>query len=266
MRRAFRLAVLALSSLLATGARAGEAQCWLDRGVVVVSAGLGPIAGDFILDLSAPKSQLHTTTAGSFGIEAPDEVATLRLAGETLPGARFEVANLSARSWGFPTNIAGVIGVDVLAPYVVDLRLNPCRLALWPRRPPAFAAAETLPLRLREGVPSLDAAISDGHAKLAGAFAIDTGSAGVRVADAQAAYSRQPPFDDWAWRLDPPAHLAALSFADQLIQRPRAALEPNAPSGLAGGVGTDVWSRYAIRLDLKRQRLELAPAGQEAGR
>ena len=260
MRRALLLIATALIGLVATRAQAGETPCWLDRGVVVVPAALGPIAGDFILDLSAPTSQLHLTTADAFGVEAPEDVATLRLAGETIPGARFEVTSLNARSWGFPTNIAGVIGADVLAPFVVDLSLNPCRLALWPRGAPPFAPSQVLPLAMRDGVPTLDATVSDGHGALAGAFAIDTGSAGVRISDAKAAYSRTPPFDDWAWRLDPPAHLAALSLGDQLIQRPRAALEPNAPADLAGGLGTDVWSRYRMRLDIGRGRLELAPA------
>jgi hypothetical protein len=260
MRRA-ALVILALAfASIGVSARASEARCWLDRGVVVVPAALGRIAGDFILDLSAPRSQLHLTTAEAAGIETPEAVATLRLAGVAIGGARFQVTSLNARSWGFPTNIAGVIGADLLARYVVDLSLKPCRLAIWPGAAPPFAATLTLPLDLVDGVPTLAATASDGHAALAGAFVIDTGSAGVRISDAKAAWTRTPPFDDWAWRLDPPAHLAALSFDAQLIQRPRAALQPAAPPGVLGGFGTDVWSRYMMRLEIGPRTLELAPA------
>jgi len=260
MRLGLAVLTLGLAWLAGATSSAGGTQCWLDRGVLVVPAALGDIAGDFILDLSAPRSELHLTTALAAGIEAPVDVAALHLAAETLEGSRFEVVSLNARTWGFPTNIVGVIGADVLAPYVVDIAFNPCRLTLWRGRAPPIAGAFVLPIRPLGGVPTVAAAVFDRHVGLSGWFAIDTGSAGVRISDASAAYSRAAAGDDWAWRLDPPARLASLSLPDALLTDVRAALQPSAPPGLLGGIGTDVWSRYAtVRIDQRAGRLELVP-------
>ena len=265
MRLELAALALVLGWLAGQAAIAGETPCWLDRGVLVAPAALGDIAGDFIIDLSAPKSALHLTVAEAVGFDAPVEVATLRFAGVAIPQASFEVVSLNARTWGFPTNIVGVIGADALAPFVVDIGLKPCRLTLWPGRAPPLAAAVVAPIVERDGIPTIAAAVSDRRIGLSGWFAIDTGSAGVRISDRVAAYSRAPAGDDWAWRLDPPARLAALSLPDGVVTNVPAALQPGAPPGLLGGLGTDIWSRYAtVRVDLPARRLELAPAGVSA--
>lgn len=261
MRLALAVLALGLGWLAGGTAFAGETQCWLDRGVLVVPAALGNLAGDFILDLSAPKSQLHLTVAQNAGIDAPVDIATLRLAGVAIPHARFEVVSLNARTWGFPTNIIGVIGADALAPYVVDMALKPCWLTLWPGRAPPLQGALALPTRELNGIPAVAAAVFDRRAGLSGWFAIDTGSAGVRISDANAAYSHAPTGDDWAWRLDPPARLAALRLPDAVLTNVPAALQPGAPPGLLGGIGADVWSRYAIvRIDQRDRKVLLAPS------
>lgn len=271
MRRLAAAIALAVISAAADPARAGETECWVDNGAVVVSAafgqpGLGDVTGDFILDLSAPHSQLHLTTAQSDGMgDATETQGALTLAGERI-AASLAVADLDDRQWGFPTTLNGLIGADVLAGYVVELRFSPCRLTLWRRAPPAAKAEATLPVSMVGGVPTVGAAIFDGAKLRNGQFAIDTGAAGVRIAAAHARFSRLSARVDPLSRDRPPAQLAALSLAGRVFQNQPAALQQDAPEGLLGGIGTDVWSRYVLRLDLKRDQLALISPGVSAPR
>jgi hypothetical protein len=245
---------------LLSPAVAGETRCWVDNGAVVVTALFGGIAGDFILDLSAPHSQLHVTTAQTNGLGDATELAgSLSLAGEHIP-ATLAIADLDDRGWGFPTGIDGVLGADVLAGYVIDLRFSPCRLTLRRRAPPAVALAR-LPVTMLDGVPTVRASIFDGVKVRSGAFAIDTGAAGVRISADAARFSRLSARVDPLLRDKPPARLAALSFAGRTFRNPRAGLQIGAPPGLLGGIGADIWSRYDLRLDLPRRRLTLMPLG-----
>lgn len=251
---------LALAAALAStsAAHAGETRCWVDRGVLVVPAAFGDISGDFILDPSSPKSVLHVDVALGDGILTPQATAPLRLAGETAP-ATLDVASLDARSLGLPSTIEGLIGADALVRYVVDIRFNPCRVRLWRGRAPAFHAVATLPLEMADGVPAIPATISDGRTALAGRFAVDTGTAAVRLSSKVAALARAPAKGvDPASRLDPPARLDALGLAGEADRRLPAALEDDLPPGLTGGVGTSAWSRYEVRIDMRRGRLQLA--------
>lgn len=266
MRGAGFVFALILASLAAAMAWAGETRCWVDNGVVLAPAALGDIAGDFILDLSSPVSVLHDTRAQGEGIEGTSQTATLRLAGMRIDGARFQVASLDARSWGFPTTISGLIGADVLRDYVVDLQLSPCRLGLWRRRAPALGRIlASLPLAEVAGVPTIAASVSDGHRALAGRFAVDTGSRGVRLSDRLASLSRAPKGVDTTSRTAPPARLDALGVDDVLLRNLPAALATDAPASVSGGLGTTVWTRYALRIDLRRGRLELAPSPSWGG-
>jgi len=253
---------LCILVVLAGGsARAGETRCWFENGALVVTAAFGDIAGDFILDVSAPKSQLHVTRAQSAGVEATQTRDDLRLAGERVRGFDMEVVDLDARSRGFTTNIAGVLGADALAPFVVDIDFAPCRVRL--RRGPPAHLKGAVGLKVREvaGVPAVAAAISDGVSSRAGLFAIDTASAGTRVAGAT--LSRVPPAGvDPADRETPPARLRALSVAGRLFEQTPAGLATDAPPGLDGAIGNAVWSRFHLRVELKRGRLELGPAPQ----
>jgi hypothetical protein len=258
MRHLSLLAATAFAALAITGAaRAGEMPCWMDHGVVVVSAAFGDITGDFLFDLSAPKSELHVDVALEHGIITPTSSATLRLGDQRIP-AMLTVANLDARTIGLPTTLNGLIGADVLKGYVIDLRLAPCRLALWPRRAPAFHATMRLPVTIADGVPTVGASVTDAQTGLAGAFAIDTGSAGVRLATRTAHLSRTRKGVDAGSRLHPPARLAALSLGGDVIANAPAAIAIDLPDSVLGGLGTQVWSRYAVRLDLRRKVLELA--------
>jgi hypothetical protein len=264
MRRALSLAFAVVVS--AGAAHAGETRCWVDRGVLVVPAALGDIAGDFILDLSAPKSLLHYDRATADGIEEGAVPGPLRIAGEAI-AASFQVASLDSRSLGLPSTINGLIGADALAGYVVDIRFSPCRVRLWRSRGPPFHATATLPIEVSGGVPFIAASISDGRTALTARFAIDTGTAAVRLSSRIARLSRTPAKGaDPASRLDPPARLDALGLAGDALRRLPAALEDDLPAELAGGVGTAAWSRYDMRIDLRRGRLQLAPRAAVSGR
>jgi hypothetical protein len=153
-----------------------------------------------------------------------------------------------------------VIGADALAGYVVDLRFSPCRLSLR-RRTRLKAGLVTLPMTMVGGVPTVTALVFDGARTRTGQFAIDTGAAGVRISADHARFSRLSARVDPLLRDKPPARLAALSFAGRTFRDPRAGLQIGAPPGLLGGIGTDIWSRYALRLDLPRRRLTLMPLG-----
>ena len=254
-----RLSLALAAALVSTSAaHAGETRCWLDRGVLVVPAAFGALAGDYILDLSSPNSVLHVDVALGKGIETPQTTAPLRLAGETAP-ATFDVASLDARSLGLPSTIEGLIGADALARYVVDVRFNPCRIRLWRARAPRLHAIATLPLEMADGVPTVPATISDGRTALAGRFAVDTGAAAVRLSSKVAALARAPAKGvDPASRLDPPGRLDALGLAGEVDRRLPAALEDDLPPAITGAIGTAAWSRYDLRIDMRRGRLQLA--------
>jgi hypothetical protein len=252
-RRAMRARLIGIVlALIAGGASAGETACWFDNGAVVVPAAFGDIAGDFILDLSAPHSQLHVTVAESAGIGPPTARAALRLAGETLGGLEMTVTDLDARSTPFVAGVAGVIGADAFAGWVVSLQTSPCRVAL-SRRAGRLVGGRRLPLRRIAGAWAVEAAISDGVTSRRGWFAIDTGGPGMRIADAR--FTRQPP----PGAAESPARLRALSLGGRLFEQTPAGLMADAPPGLAGSIGEAAWSAFRMRIDAGRGWLDLAP-------
>ena len=246
------LAAAAIILLMAGPASGGETACWFENGAVVVPAAFGNIAGDFILDASAPASQLHVTTAQTFGIEAPTVRATLRLAGERRAQFNMQVADLDARTRPFVTGIAGVIGADALAPFAIEIATSPCRVRL-SRGTKSGPAHIRLPLRVVGGSLAVKAAISDGVTAREGWFAIDTGAARTLIADAR--LSRLP-----AEGTDPPVRLRALSVGGMLFEQIPAGLMAEPPAGLSGSIGEAVWSRFRLRLDPRRGWLALQPA------
>ena len=85
----------------------------------------------------------------------------------------------------------------------------------------------TLPIEMAHGVPAVAATISDGRTAIGGRFAVDTGTAAVRLSSKLAMLRRTPPDGvDAASRLDPPArlflfvHVLAGNFRS-VRQRPR---------------------------------------------
>lgn len=257
-RRAVLFAACALTvGLAGTDAVAGETACWFENGAVVAPAEIGGVAGDWLLDPSAPVTLLHDTRAEMEGLPKAFR-ASGHLAGATLAPVAVSVADLDDRAPGFLTPIAGVIGADVLGRYVVDLQFSPCRLRIYAGRAPRFGRARALPLQLVAGTPAIRAAISDDRRARAGLFAIDWSSrAAVRLANA----GLSPP----AKGLEPtprmlaPARLRALSVAGDLYEQPTAAIAEGLDPTLAGTLGVEFWSRWRLRLDIAHGELLLKP-------
>jgi hypothetical protein len=231
--------------------------CWFENGAVVVSASVAGVAGDYLIDPSAPVTLLHDTRAQAAGFEAQSLTARVRLDGQAVDGLPVQVVNLDARAAGFATPIAGVIGADVLGRYVVDLDFSPCRIRLsLPGRAPRFMSAFSMPLTLTNGALTVPAAVTDGSRVRAGQFALDLSArAALRLPDAAPARAVK---SDLAPRNAAKGRLRALSFSDHLVEQPSVSLAPDLDPALAGAVGNGVWSRYRLRIDLSRAKLSLA--------
>lgn len=249
---------LSLAIGLPAAARAGDAVCWFENGAVVVPAEVGGVAGDWLLDPSSPRTELHETRAQMEGLPSTFS-APGHLAGETLAAVEVTVANLDGRAPGFPTPIAGVIGADLLGRYVVDIDFAPCRVRLSHRRgPPIRRGDRVLTLTTVAGTPAVMAAVSDDHRARAGAFAVDFSSrAAVRLT--AAGFTPAGSKAERAPRGVAPARLRALSFDGMLYEETTAALAPELDPALAGALGTDLWSRWRVRLDIAGGRLVLSP-------
>jgi hypothetical protein len=259
LRRAAALAVLLASLAAPCAAAGGEMRCWVDRGAVVVSAAFGDIAGDFLLDLTQPKTLLEADVAALDGIDGTTARRELRLAGEGV-SLKAGVTALDARTLGLPTTLNGLIGADAFAGDVIELRLSPCRITVWRGPAPPLRHARRLPLRLVGGVPSVRATVGDGVSTLAGWFALDTGTAGVRISGNLAHLARAPAAGDPGSRLAPPGRLASLRLGAASFAALPAAIEPQPTPGLDGTIGTAVWSHYVVRMDFRRMRLFISPS------
>lgn len=250
-----------LPLILASGwtgtANAAEAErCWFENGAVIVPARIGEVAGDWILDPSTPHTLLHETKAQMEGLPATYSAPAV-LAGRSIRAVNVTVADLDDRAPGFATPIAGIIGADVLSRFIVDLDFAPCRVRLRSGRLPTLRG-RTLALRQIDGIPVVEGAVSDDVQAGAGAFALDWGSkAAVRLA--QARLSPLPTSDAPTARNAAPARLRALSLGGALYEEPSAAVGPAPSTALAGALGTDFWSRWRLRLDIRGGGLTLAP-------
>ena len=257
VRRSALLAAVLLMSPLA--ARAGETACWHEAGVLVVPAEVGGIAGDYVLDTGQPHTLLEETQAQARGVAGPR--AKVRLAGLSLTASDVTSAKLDARFWGLPTPVAGVIGADLLAGLVLDVRFAPCRIGIWkPGKAPPFHPAQTLPLAWREGRPTVLARVADGAKVLSGAFVPATGSdTPVRLrddlADAPGAARRAELYPYGPLR----PRLRALSLAGVLVENAPAGLLDHAQFPADGEIGAPVLSRWRLRFDFAAGRLQLAP-------
>lgn len=241
-----RLALLGLAGTLVCGpALAGEGRCWIDHGALVVAAAFGDITGDFILDASTPKSQLHLTRAQGDGIDATFARRPLRIAGERLAAFDVDVVDLDARTRVFDTTINGVIGADLLRRFVVDIDFSPCRIRLGHRAPKRVTGAARLVVRDVDGVPTLRASISDGLQARVGDFAIDTGGAASRITGATLSRTPEP-------GSDPPTRLRALVVGGRLFEQIPAEISP-----ARNAIGTGVWSQGRLRLDLRDGWMEI---------
>ncbi|MDR6627391.1 hypothetical protein [Caulobacter segnis] len=248
---------VALAVVLACAgqARAGETSCWFENGAVVAPAVIGVMAGDYVIDLSAPRTLLHNTKAEMEGILEPEITTSVQVAGLKAPAVSVKVADLDARGAGFVTPVAGVIGMDVLAGHSVEIDFARCWLRIdrpWrPRRQVVF------PVSMIEGLPTVAAGVSDGPRAFYGAFAIDTASRAMTrlsTRDANATGKLNP-----AARHQAPAKLRALSIGGVLAENVPATLADDLPEGISGTLGTGLWARHRLRLDAEARTLSVAP-------
>lgn len=252
--------VLALAALPAA-AHAGETACWFEQGVIVAPASIDGLAGDYILDTGAAVTQLHETKAQAAGLVDADQHGQIRIAGITLADRPFVVADLDARTYAFPTPIAGVIGADLLSAYVVEISFAPCKVAIYPRgaAPRVRTATTVLPLNVVGGVATSRAAVADGPSAVGGDFVIATGSdTAVRVAERRAAVPGAAKPQDLLPYGGTRAKLRAASFAGSLFENLEAGLADTQAEGV---IGAPLLARWRLRFDFPGRKLLLAPAG-----
>lgn len=255
MRRRVRALAFVLPLLAAGGARAGETACWFENGAIIAPAVIGNMAGDYVVDLSAPRTLLHETKAQMEGILEPELTLPVEVAGLKAPAVSVKVADLDARGAGFVTPIAGVIGMDVLAGHSVEIDFAHCRVRI--DKPWRARRQVVLPVEVVEGLPTLLAAVSDGPTALQGAFAIDTASlAMARLSTRDAAATGKL---DVTARHKAPARLRALSIAGVLAENVPASLADDLPEGVAGTLGAGLWARHRLRLAADARTLAIAP-------
>lgn len=254
------LALAALVALAPATARAGDAQCWLDHGVLVVPAVVAGVAGDYILDTGAPATLLHETRAQGMGLEATALRGEVRVAGLRLPDRPILVADLDARTAAFPTPIAGVIGADVLAGRILDIGFAPCRVALNVKaRAPRFPTEAALPFRLERGTPVITAAVADGPRAASGGFVASTGAdAAVRLNGRLASVPGASNLDSLQPFASARASLRALSVGGVLFENLKVGLSPASADDILGTIGAGVLARWTIRFDFIGGRLLLA--------
>jgi len=256
MRRCVAVLILSLSlaSSLASAVRADETACWFENGAVIAPAVIGDMAGDYVIDLSAPRTLLHETKAQMAGILEPEPALPVEIAG-LKAAVRVKVADLDARGAGFVTPIAGVIGMDVLAGHGVEIDFADCRLRI--DKPWRARRQVVFPVEVIDGLPTIAAAISDGPTALRGAFAIDTASrAMARLSTRDASATGKL---DMAARHKAPARLRALSVGGVLAENVPASLADDLPEGVTGALGVALWARHRLHLAADARTLAVAP-------
>jgi hypothetical protein len=242
-------------------AHAGEAACWFENGVVVIPAEVAGVAGDYILDTGAAHTVLAETQAQGAGYAGTALTGEVALAGLRMADRPVIVQSIDVRTGLFPTPIAGIIGVDVLKAYVLDLGFAPCRMALHaPGQAPAFRAATALPLTWVAGLPAVTAGVSDGPHVISGPFALATGSdTALRISDAVAAApGAAKPRELYPYGVLRP-RLRALSLAGRIAEQLPAGLLKTEDPALMGEIGAPLLWAWRVRFDFPANRLLLAP-------
>jgi len=257
-----RLALSAALALTATPAAAGQAACWFENNVVVVSAEVMGVPGDFILDTATPHTILADSQAQTAGYADTALVGDVRLAGLTLRHRPVQVLAIDLRTGALPTPIAGVIGADLLRGLVLDVSFSPCRIALRPAsKAGPFRASTALPMAWLADRPVVHAAAADGPRALAGAFAPAIGAdTAIRISDAVAkAPGAAKPKELYPYGILRP-RLRALSFAGSLSENLPAGLIQAENPGLVGQIGAPLLSHYHLRFDFPAGKLLLRSA------
>jgi hypothetical protein len=236
---------VAIIALAASGARAGETRCWLDKGAVVVPAAFGDIAGDFLLDLSRPVTALHDTRANMNGLTGPSATATLRVAGVSFLQRTLPIIDLDPQTAPFDTTINGILGADLLRGSVLtlDFRGGGCRLTLGRHVQRRRQKGVPLPLTWLGGIPTTAAMVSDGVKTRPGLFALGTSQAATLIS--AGTLSRPAKARDFI-------RLRAVAFGGELFEQTPAEIGPAPASGLAGGLGTAILAHGRVVIDTRR--------------
>ena len=256
------LALATLLTLAAAPARAGESTCWFENGVVVIAGSVMGIAGDFVLDTATPHTQLAETQAQAAGLVETKLTGEVRLAGVRIAGRPVAVARLDMRTGALPTPIAGVIGADVLRPYVLDVSFSPCRVVLsLPGHAPRFRARTSLAMGWVADRPVVRATDSDGATALTAALSPGIGAdRAVRLSDVIASAPGAVKLNElYPYGVLQP-HLRSLAFAGVVAEDLASGLIGAEDPALAGQIGAPLLSRYRLRFDFPAGRLRLAPA------
>jgi hypothetical protein len=256
------IALFALAALTGFPARADGAACWFENGVVVVAAQVMGVTGDFILDTATPHTQLAETQAQGAGFAETALTGEVRLAGLRIPDRAVAVADLDLRTGALPTPVAGVIGADVLRPYVLDVSFAPCRVTLSrPGHAPRFHAVENLAMGWVAERPVIEATAFDGQRTLTASFTAGIGAdREVRLSDVKASAPGAAKLVElYPYGILKP-RLTALEFAGEVFENVPAGLMHAEDPALAGQIGAPLLSRYRLRFDFPAGRLLLAPA------
>ncbi len=245
MRIRPNLLIAAAIALAASGARAGETRCWLDKGAVVLPAAFGDIAGDFVLDLARPVSALHDTRANMNGLTGTSATAVLSVAGVGFGRTTLPILDLDPQTARFDTTINGILGADILRGRVLtlDFRGGRCRLTLGKRLPAGRGGAMRVPLAWVGGMPAAKAVVSDGVKARPGLFALGTARAATLIG--RGSLSRPAKGDDQI-------RIRAVEFDGALFEQTPAEIGPAPDSELAGALGTAVLARGRLILDGRR--------------
>lgn len=254
-----RLPALPLALCLALGpamAAAAPLACWYEHGVIVVPANVAGAAGDYILDTGAPRTELHDTRAQGMGLSGDAAQGDVDVGGFRFLDRSLAIASQDARTYAFPTPIAGVIGADVLSAVIVEVDFRPCRVELHAaaEAPAPKAGAQGQDLSWRAGRPVIWAAVSDGASVQRVLVAPSTGlDAAVRLGAGTVDVATLPSLESLAPYETGRADLRALSLGGALFE--------NLPTGLSGdevsAVGPAVLERWRLRFDFPAGRLLL---------
>ena len=256
------LALAALLTLAAPPALAGETACWFDNGVVVVAGSVMGVVGDFILDTATPHTQLAETQAQAAGFVETALTGEVRLAGVRIAGRPIAVVRLDMRTGALPTPIAGVIGADVLRPYVLDVSFSPCRVTLsLPGHARPFRSRTSLVMDWVADRPVVRATASDGATTRTAAFAPGIGAdRAVRLSDVVASAPGAAKLNELYPYGALKPRLQSLTFAGAFAEDVASGLIGAEDPALAGQIGAPFLSRYRLRFDFPARRLLLAPA------
>lgn len=259
--------VLALAA--AGPAAAGETRCWWDQGRLVVGASVMGVTGDYLLDTGEPRTILAETHAQKSGFEETALLGEVKVAGIAVRDLAIAVQDFDARSYRLPTPIAGVIGLDVLKGYVVDVTgVGVCKVRLSAAgRAPAFRVRASLPINWAGERPTIPAAVADGPNIVQGAFVPSTAAdAPIRVSEARAHAEGAARPDAVQLYGDLRPTLRALSLSGELFESvPAGLVKPEEVSGADGMIGGMILTRWSLRFDFPAGRLLLGDQPKEKG-